>query len=481
MSSSAPKLSEAARHLVIPTGIKTSEWPRVRQLAKQLLGIEYDRWQDGLGMLILSKRADGSYAAGIGGIVMSLCRQVGKTFLIGSMVFIMSILHPGLLVLWTAHRSRTSDETFADMRAMAQRKGIRRHIARVRSANGQQEITFTNGSRILFGARERGFGRGFTDVDITVLDEGQILTETALSDMVPTMNTSRIGLMLMMGTPPKPGDPSDAFRSRRAEALGGDAEDMVYVEFSADRDGDPDDRSQWAKANPSYPGRTSASSIRRMRRQLGQDSFRREGLGIWDETAVTSAIDPEQWNRSAVDTPDTTGLVGYAIDMPPDRSSLAIGGCVKHSDGTAHIELKAFEATQSKGIAWAVDWIAERWARTAALVIDGQSPAMALLPDLKARHVKVITTNAADMGRACGRFQDMLRDGKLTHLDAGRQPALDLAVANATTRSIGGSGAMGWNKLGSDIDISPLVAVTLALYGTAVTKRDPSRKQRLIR
>lgn len=128
-----------------------------------------------------------------------------------------------------------------------------------------------------------------------------------------------------------------------------------------------------------------------------------------------------------------------------------------------------------------MDWIAERWGRTAAVVIDAQSPAMALLPDLKARHVRVTTTTAQDMGRACGRFQDMLRDGRLTHLGGGAQPALDVAVANATTRNIGNSGAFGWNKMGSDIDISPLVACTLALYGTVVTKRDPNRKQRLIR
>lgn len=480
MSRSAPKLSEAARHLLIPSGIVSSEWPRVRQLAQALLGIEFDYWQDALGMLILAKRADGRYAAGIGGVVMSLCRQVGKTFLIGAMVFMLCILHPGLLVLWTAHRSRTSDETFGDMRSMARRKGARRRIARIRSANGQQEVAFVNGSRILFGARERGFGRGFKGVGIVILDEAQILTETAMSDMVPAMNTADNGLLIMMGTPPKPGDPSEAFTIRRQEALAG-TDDMLYLEFSADPGADPDDRKQWAMANPSYPRRTPASSILRLQKQLSPDSFRREGLGIWDTVAASSAIDPAQWRMAATDEPDTAGLVGYAIDMPPDRSSLAIGGCVKHADGSAHIELKAFESTRSKGSAWAVDWIADRWPRTAAVVIDGQSPAMALLPDLKARHVKVITTSAPDMGRACGRMLDMLRDGKLTHLADGKQPALDIAVANATTRNIGGSGAVGWNKLGSDIDISPLIAVTLALYGTAVTKRDPNRKQRLIR
>ena len=54
---------------------------------------------------------------------------------------------------------------------------------------------------------------------------------------------------------------------------------------------------------------------------------------------------------------------------------------------------------------------------------------MSLLADLKARHVKVIVTNYSDMGRACGKFLDMLRDGKLTHLPDDKAPALATAVA----------------------------------------------------
>jgi phage terminase large subunit-like protein len=478
--SSDRKLSDLAAHLVQPEGIVSSSFSRVHRIALKA-GIEYDRWQQGLGTLMLGKDSTGHYAAGSGGVVISICRQVGKTFTIGSILFILCMMHPNMKVLWTAHRTRTSDETFLNMTNLAKNKKFRRYVGPPRRANGQQEIRFNNGSRIMFGAREQGFGRGFDDVDIEVFDESQILTMRALDDMIPATNTANDPLIIFMGTPPKPGDPSEVFAEKRRLALSGQAKGMLYVEFSADCNADLNDRAQWSKANPSYPKRTSAQAIERMKNLLGADSFRREGLGIWDSVAVRSAIDSEQWKHSITARPETTGLIGYAIDMPPDRSSLAIGGCIKHKDGTAHIELKAFESTKSKGTAWAVDWIADRWPNTAAVVIDSQSPAMVLLPDLKARHVKVITTGAQDMGQACGRFLDMLRDGRLTHLEAGKQPALDLAVANATTRKIGSSGAVGWNKLGSDIDISPLVAITLALYGTAVTKRDPNRKQRLIR
>jgi hypothetical protein len=49
-------------------------------------------------------------------------------------------------------------------------------------------IPFRNGSRIVFAARERGAIRGFTKVRRLVLDEAQILTESAMADLAPTMN-----------------------------------------------------------------------------------------------------------------------------------------------------------------------------------------------------------------------------------------------------------------------------------------------------
>lgn len=475
------RLSEIAQHLAQPSGIVGSDFTRLNRLAVKA-GIRYDLWQQGLLFLLFARRADGRYACGEGGTVVSSCRQIGKTFTLGTAMFLKCILKPGLKVIWTAHHTRTSDETFADLCDLAKNQLLARYVERIRRANGQQEITFRTGSRIMFGARENGFGRGLHSVDVEIFDEAQILTVRALDNMLPIVNTSPDPLVVFLGNPPKPGDQSEVFEEKRRNGLNG-VDGMVYVELSADRDADPDDRDQWAKANPSYPKRTSETAILRMRNLMAADSFRREALGIWDDTSARRAIDPGQWENTAVEgpvRPTDTDLVGYALDMAPDRGSLAIGGAVRHRDGTAHIELRRFEATQSKGTAWAVDYIAEHWPRTASVVIDAQSPAAALIQDLKARHVKVITTGPQDMGRACGLFLDMLGSGRLTHLPDENAPALASAVEHAVTRNIGQSGAFGWNKMGADIDISPLVACTLALYGTTVTKRNPNRRQEVM-
>ncbi|KAA8832600.1 terminase [Bifidobacterium tissieri] len=473
------RLSELARVLCRPSGIVSSDFPKVERAASRM-GIQYDLWQKGLLYLMLGRRADGRYACGEGGAVISICRQVGKTFTIGSAIFILCAGSRNLKVLWTAHRTRTSDETFQTMCGFAQNKLMARYVDHVRRANGQQEIAFRNGSRIMFGAREQGFGRGFDAVDMEVFDESQILTVKALNDMIPATNVSPNPLIVFMGTPPQPGDPSDTFAQKRAAGLE-KTDGMLYVEFSADRDADPDDLEQWAKANPSYPKRTSETAILRMRKLLGDpDNFRREGLGIWDETVVSSAIDPELWANGVVENPPLDGRISFGVDMPPDRSSLAIGAAVRYEDDTALINLQEYRNTRAEGTAWAVDWLAERWPRTCAIVIDAQSPAMSLVEDLRARHVKVTVTQNRDLGAATGRVLDMIQAGSLKHLAAKEQPQLDIAAHGVTLRDLGPNGMKAWNKKGSDVDISPLQACTLALHGAYTSKRHPGRRSKAV-
>lgn len=469
------RLSEIAPVLKQPAGIVGSEFPKLNKAAAKA-GIHFDLWQQGFLWLLFSKTAEGRYACGSDGAVLSSCRQIGKTFTVGTALFLKAILTPGLKVIWTAHHTRTSDETFADMCEMERNPVLGRYVERIRRANGQQEITFSNGSRIMFGARENGFGRGLHSVDVAVFDEAQILTVRALDNMIPILNTSPNPLVVFMGNPPKPGDQSEAFAEKRRHAMNGDG-NLLYVELAADRTADPDDREQWAKANPSYPKRTGETAILRMRNNLSDDSFRREALGIWDEVASAYAIDPDQWRAASIDEVPEGGTVSFGIDMPPDRSVLTIGAALKYADGTAIVQMANIKDARQAGTMWAVDWLRERWPKTASVVIDAQSPAMSLMPELKKAHVRVTVTSMQEMGRACGRFLDMLKAGNLKHPPDEYQPQLAAAVKGAATRPLGQSGAIAWNKLGSDVDITPLVSTTLALYGASTTRRHPGRRQ----
>lgn len=476
MRSGGRKLSEVARHLVTPSGIVSTGWPSV---ARQLERMKYplDPWQVGIGMTITAKRADGLYACGIGGAVLSIPRQSGKTYGVAGIVFALCLGNPGLLVLWSAHRVKTHNETFRTMQTMSGREAIAPFVDRVRTGAGTEAVEFTNGSRILFGARENGFGRGFAQVDVLVLDEAQILTEKAMEDMVPATNAAPNGLVLMMGTPPRPGDPGEVFTSRRDAALSGEDQDVFFVELSADEDADPDDREQWAKANPSFPHRTSETAILRMRKLLGSvDSFKREGLGIWDKAnAGAHAFDMQQWAARAGEPP-ASGLPVFGVKFDADGSRVSLAGCLKPAEGDAHVEAIASHP-MSEGTQWLVDFLVERKDEAGQIVIDGRSGVGFLVEALRAAGVGkrvLVTPSTSEVITAHTMFEQGVSQGGLSHSGQGE---LTAQVRDTGRRQIGTSGGFGWVALTDGASVGLVDAATLAYWGAKTTKRRPGRKQ----
>lgn len=502
------RLTEVARHVVIPTGIVTSGWAPVEQRCIEF-GDQFDEWQRGAGKVMLGKRASGDYAATIGGITLSIPRQVAKTFLVMRIVVALCTLFPNLTVLWTAHRTRTTSKTFSSMRGYVSRKEVAKYLRPVnpvRSTNGEQEIYFANGSVIMFGAREQGFGRGFDEVDIEVFDEAQILTEKALEDMVAATNQSRFpagALLFFMGTPPRPHDPAEAFKARRREALDIDAArkrgeapecDSVYIECSADPDADPDDRKQWAIANPSYPHRTPLKSMLRLRKNLPSvQSWLREALGIWDSDKQGSrAIAAHEWTATGVTEAPAEGIRSFAVAFSFDGTRLALSGSLKHEDGF-HVELiDAAEGDIASGLAALADWLAERWRKVAVIVLAGSAgaPVLAqLLKDRKVPDVYVKVASSQEYMQACSMTLDAVRQSAtiarsnaeddlatplpFTHLLSDGQAQLDESVAVCDKKQRGVSGAWGWKATTPDGDETPTEAMSLAYWASRTTRRKP--------
>lgn len=491
---STPRLSEVARHVVIPEGVVTTAWPRVVAKCDEL-GVAFDSWQHGVGSIALGKRADGKYAATVGGVVLSIPRQVGKTFIVGMIVIALCLLHPGLTVLWSAHRTRTASKTFGTLKGMTSRKKVAPMMLEPRNTNGEQEVRFRNGSVIMFGAREQGFGRGFDEVDVEVFDEAQILTEKALEDMVAATNQSRQesgALLFFMGTPPRPSDPGEEFSNRRKKALSGNAKNMVYVEFSADpktgREGGPslDDHVQWRKANPSYPVRTPLESMERMRENLTDDgSFRREALGIWDEVGTGSRlITPAQWAATGVSLADVPeGVKSFGVAYSMDGSRVSLAGARKHLEGVTVELIDGKSGAAEAGVGPLADWLAARWRDTALIVISGRAGATVLAEALISRGVPANAVHVAsttDYFTANAMFQDGIRDRSVSHVVSEGQKVLDDSVAVCDKKNRGAAGDWGWVSTSPEGDETPMEAVSLAHWGARTTKRKPGRKTRVV-
>jgi hypothetical protein len=459
---STRRLSDVARHVVYPSGIVTTGWPAVRDTAERF-GVRFeggDAWEDGIGQLALAKRDDGLYAAGIGGIVLAIPRQVGKTFLVGAIVFALCLLEPGFTVLWTAHRLRTANELFRKMQGFSRRPKVSPYISRPRLGSGDQEIRFENGSRIMFGARERGFGRGFDDVDVEVFDEAQILTDKALDDMVPATNTARNPLLFFIGTPPTVDDPSDVFLRKRSEALEGSSDDTVFVEFSADRGCDPLDRAQWAKANPSFPGRTNEAAMLRMKKNLTPDAFMREALGVWDEVDTGGLAG--RWRGLLDEDSVIASHRAIALEVSQDRRSASFGWAGRRADGLLHVEaLPPPQGADLSSIQWVHAAAAAIFAkfRLPVRIVRG-SPAASFIDPLREAGVEVEEIIQQDYAAAVGQIIVAGLADALRH--RGEE---DLALAVQSAELVASGAGDVWQRRRARGNITPLTAVTVAVGG----------------
>lgn len=460
---STPRLSEVARHLIIPPGIVSTAWPRIeRRLAT--MGITYDLWQQGLAQVALGRRKDDKYAATVGGIVLSIPRQVGKTFFVMSLLVAMCLEYPGYRVVWTSHHMRTTTNTFRTLQALARRKRVAPYVSAIRTANGEGEVTFHNGSIIMFGARANGFGRGFDELDVEVFDEAQILDSKSLEDMVAATNQAQHphgALLFFMGTPPRPIDNGEEFTNRRDKALSGKWKNGVYAEFSADPDADPDDWDQIAKANPSYPLRTPKESIERLRENLTDiDSWMREGLGVWQPSGAKAVIPAQMWSDAADSQSLAVDRWSLGVEVAPDaeRATVALAGL--RDDGSWHVEVD--EARE--GIDWVVPYVKallEANPQIRGVGVDAGSPSKMLLDDFDSERINVITPKVQDLGAACTTVLAGVVSNDIRHIDQGQ---LNTAVAVAGKRALGDTGLWVWSRKSAAADITPVQAVTLALF-----------------
>jgi hypothetical protein len=460
-----------ARYVVLPDGIVSSGLPAAKATCAKI-GLGLDPWQVGVSRCILAKDSSGLYAADT--VVLSIPRQVGKTFLIGALVFADCIINPGTTTVWTAHRFKVARETFNALKSIALTPAMAAHVDpdAIYTAAGNESITFRNGSRIVFAARERGAIRGFSKVRRLILDEAQILTEAAMSDLAPTMNQAENPQMILMGTPPKPSDPGETFTNLRSEALAGKSEGVVYIEFSAEDDADLDDRAAWRVANPSYPHRTPARAIQRLRKLFSNDDdFAREALGIWGGTASQSIIDRATWDLRANENSRPDEAFALAVGVSPDRSSASVGFAGRRADGKWHVELDE----QRNGVGWVAAYVADRCARNKirAVVVNGSSPAASVVEDLLAAKVKVTVMDAREVAQSFGMFYDGVMDGTVRHTG---QPQVTAALAVARKRELSGGSA--WSQKNSASDITPVEACTFALWGAQSSNvKRPSRAE----
>src|SRR5690606_15455631 len=142
--------------------------------------------------------------------------------------------------------------------------------------------------------------------------------------------------------------------------------------------------------------------------------------------------------------------------------SIAVVG--RRADG--HAQAQIVESARGTGwVAARMKDLVEAW-RPVGVAVDPSGPAGALLPDLAEQGIAAQTVAGRELGQACARMADAITEG--TVRQAG-QPLLNIAVRAAGTHQTGGLWV--WESIEPDTDISPLKAVTLALWALTSSKQ----------
>jgi hypothetical protein len=199
-------------------------------------------------------------------------------------------------------------------------------------------------------------------------------------------------------------------------------------------------------------------------------AIERLGVGDWPATDAEagSVIKLADWNELEDPASEIHAPICLAWDVSPDRRcSIGAGG--KNADDRFHVEI--VEARQ--GTAWLVDRLVSLVDKHGPEVVawDSRGPGASLTAEVlealaeigyteENGYVRLVT--AAENAQACGLLVDAVDEKTLRHLGDAR---LENALRGAATRPLQDS--FSWARRSSGVDISPLFAVTLALWATA--------------
>ncbi|NUP74769.1 MAG: hypothetical protein HOQ07_09005 [Sinomonas sp.] len=459
--------------------------PEALDLAKRA-GLIADPWQaDSIDML-MSVRPDGKWACFE--FAEWVPRQNGKGAILEIRALAGFLLLDEELIMWSAHEFKTAIRAFRRVRKLLKKlgkqvgndenllevDGIR---IKVINTNGEQgfERLDTN-AEMKFIARSKGSGRGFTG-HTNIIDEAFAYTWEQNEALMPTMRAVANPQIIYTSTPPLTGDTGEVMYALRQRAEAGGDASLGYRDWGLDgdldhlADVDLDDQALWEQTNPAWGARVTEEATARDRRGMSDQGFAREILGVWPKRVEGSTvIDPAKW-ASMLDEHsqrDRDAGLALGLDISPLRDSAAICVYGLRADGCGHVQVADYRA----GTKWVIPRLVElRDALEPLTIAMGKGTFAFLKTQLDKQDFQLpddpeepeagdlAVTGPVDMGAATGMVLDGVRE-QAFRVVPNRH--LDVAVSGGKTKASGDT--IAWTPTKSDVDITPLVAMSLARW-----------------
>jgi hypothetical protein len=458
----------------------------------EMAGLVLDEWQQWVLRHSLGETPDGRWAAREVGLMVS--RQNGKGALLEARELAGLFLLEEDLIVHTAHLFDTAGSHFRRLtKRIEDTPELAGRLAKpggILRGHGNESITLARSERtgrqprLEVRTRTGAGGLGFS-ISCLVFDEAMIISEEMHQALLPTLSAMPNVQVWYTGSAVDQENPAHQgvpFARIREKGIKG-SESLAYFEWSLDAE-DPEKvgetgEEQWAQANPGLGIRITPGWIREVEAPPGLShrgfAVQRLGVGDWPRTDGLDGvvITPEAWAACADPESRKTGAVCFSLDVARDRSYGAIGVSGFRADGKLHVEV----VEHKRGTGWIVARIVElvKTHSPLAVILDASGAVSSLVPELiKALKEdedgnlllglpdkELVLVNAREHAQACGMIYDAVDQDTLRHLGTTE---LTAAIAGAVKRPLGDSWA--WSRKNSTIDICPLVAITLALWGS---------------
>lgn len=343
---------------------------------------------------------------------------------------------------------------------------------RIRLTNGNEAIAWDNGSLHGIVAATEKSGHGST-LDLGFIDEAFSQSDARLEQAFkPAQITRPDPQLYALSTAGRTPESSPYLWSKveagRARCAAGDHPRVAYFEWSAPDDAPRDDPETWWACMPALGHTIDVDAVAADFATMEAAEFDRAYLNRWNPHLVESVIPGDSWMTGAV----SQGLedpVSFAFDVSPDGafSSIVAAGAAVGDPLRVAVEIVA----HGPGTGWVVPRLVALRASHSprAFAYTSSGPAGALQSELQAAGLVVSDVSTKDHKQACGAFLVDVIEGRIVHRGDAR---MDAAVAGAVRRMVGD--AWLWSRRSSSVDISPLVAATLARWAHVGAVNGPS-------
>jgi hypothetical protein len=250
-----------------------------------------------------------------------------------------------------------------------------------------------------------------------------------------------------------------AFMEWSAEVVDENGRELLPDQVPDDVAGDP---AVWLSCNPAVPLRVSLEHVEWEFRAMDRRSFATEilGVGDWPEEGggKSGPIGIDEWLSLADPASEISGPICLGFDVGPNRrTAIAVAG--HRSDGLLHVEICDHRLTTEALAERIVQLVNERDPWTIA--VDAFGVAGDVVRQLEELGVNVHRVTLGEHAEAVGVFVESVTEpDRLRHLGSSE---LFEAIKGASTRSAGDAHL--WSRRNSSVDISPLVAASLAIWG----------------